>query len=73
MALNQRWVQQLLTYRRSLAPPKDYSGSDSGEISRHSIDGTLIIYDPEDMPQWLIELESKADENGNVERQEVYA
>jgi len=69
MALYEDWVQQLLKYEVTLESPADFEGSDSGDINRHSIDGTLIIYDPDDMPKWLIELEAKADEDGNVEKQ----
>jgi len=69
MALYDEWVQQLLRYEVTLEPPADFEGSDSGAINRHAIDGTLIVYDPDDMPKWLQELEAKKDDDGNVERQ----
>jgi hypothetical protein len=76
MALNDKWVRDLLNYRRTLAPPaykrSGHIGSESGHIGRTTCDGALIIYDPEDQPEWLQELLEQQDEDGNVERQINY-
>lgn len=67
MALNDKWVQELLKYNVTLKPPS-YSGSDSGAIGRVWIDGTLVVYDLEDCPKWLQDILDQRDEDGNVER-----
>jgi hypothetical protein len=76
MALKDEWVQDLLKYRRTLAPPvyggREHVGSESGSIGRACVDGTLIIYDIDDQPKWLEELFAQQDDDGNVERQIEY-
>lgn len=67
MALNDDWVQQLLKYEVTLEPPEEFSGSSYGNISRAWIDGTLIVFDPDDVPSWLSEVLLHRDEDGNTE------
>jgi hypothetical protein len=54
MALSQEWIQELLTYEATLEVLDDgASYSDSGAVGRIDLDGTLVVYDLEDVPQWL--------------------
>ena len=68
MALNGDWVQDLLAYKDTLAPPEFIQGSDSGGIGRAWIDGALVVYDLEDPPVWLAPVldASMRDENGDT-------
>lgn len=50
---------------------EDSFRSESGDVGRASVDGTLVIYDPNDVPGWLQEILTARDEDGNVERQAV--
>ena len=68
MALNDKWVQSLLGYEKTLELPDCYPGSDSGHIGRAYVDGILVIYDIEDIPLWLMKVLDNLDENGNYER-----
>lgn len=40
--------------------------SESGSVGRASIDGTLVVYDPEDCPEWLANVLTRRDEDGNT-------
>ena len=66
MALNPVWVQDLLAYKDTLAPPDFIPGSDSGAIGRTHIDGVLVVYDIEDPPAWLATIFQLQDEDGNT-------
>ena len=45
--------------------------SDSGNVGRSWIDGTVVIYDPEDCPKWLADVFKQADEDGNTGSERV--
>jgi hypothetical protein len=75
MALNEDWVQELLTYKVTLEARdgKNYGGpkfSDSGEIGRAWVDGVLVVYDLSDAPAWLGEVLEARDDDGNTSRAE---
>lgn len=63
MALNEDWVQSLLKYEATLAPPE---GNDKN-ISRTWIDGALVVYDLDDPPVWLRPILELQDEDGNTD------
>lgn len=67
MALNDDWAQELLTCVVTLEAPSDKRGTDSGEIGRAWVDGTLVVYDLQDVPAWLAPVLEARDEDGNTE------
>lgn len=69
MALTDESVQAYLETDKDAG--EVFSGdftSDSGNVGRASIDGTLVIYDLDDRPAWLNAVLAARDEDGNVER-----
>lgn len=40
--------------------------SDSGSVGRASIDGTLVVYDLDDVPMWLVTVLEGRDDGGNT-------
>lgn len=67
MALDPDWVQDLLEHKVTLRA----GDSDSGEIGRAWIDGTLVVWDLQDPPRWLETVLEGRDDDGNYERKEV--
>lgn len=67
MALNEEWVQNLLSYRATLAAPDEALASDSGSVGRASIDGCIVVYDLEDPPAWLVPILNARNEDGDLE------
>lgn len=61
--ISSAWLQQLLAYEVTLAPPPD----NRADIVRTIIDGTLIVYDPMDPPAWLQVVLRAVDENGSTD------
>lgn len=45
--------------------------SNSGYVGRSSIDGALVVYDPEDCPKWLADALHAQDEDGNTGAERV--
>jgi len=74
MALCPDWVQALMSYKTTLKPMDDgYQMSDSGTTGRAWVDGTLIIYDLEDRPEWLKTVLDGRNDEGDYERAELAA
>jgi hypothetical protein len=46
-------------------------GSDSGRVGRSWIDGTLVVYDPEDCPKWLADVLARQNEDGDTNDERV--
>lgn len=67
MALKDDWVQSLFKYEVTLEAPGDTSdATDSGEIGRAWVDGVLVVYDLQDVPQWLAVVLDARDDDGNT-------
>lgn len=62
MSLDEAWVQGLLRYEKTLAPPE----GNTKKIGRAWIDGCLVVYDPDDCPLWLALALGTRDDEGNT-------
>jgi hypothetical protein len=74
VALRDSWVQEILNYECSLEDPTEWGddpGSDSGDVGRAAIDGTIVVYDPQDVPTWLQSVLDARDEDGNTVNKEA--
>jgi len=62
VALTQKQCEYVLGH----AFPHEKAIKEKIAISRHTIDGAVVIYDMDDPPAWLTAVESASDENGNT-------
>lgn len=75
MAINEEDIQRFLGSEDDTLEAghtfRSRFGSDSGRVGRSWIDGTVVIYDPEDCPAWLNDVFKQADEDGNTGAERV--
>lgn len=67
MAINEHDIQEFLDADKR----KQDFRSDSSYVGRSWIDGVLVVYDPEDCPQWLADALFAQDEDGNTGAERV--